>query len=124
MTPGTVAHQVPLSVRFPRQEYWNRLLFPSPGALPKLGIELGFPALAGRFFTTQPPGKLLSLVSGLSCLLFLLAKMSTYRHILEIVQVQLQAAKINRYHSESRELGDFPGPIQVMLMLYCSLLSV
>ena len=81
---------------FSRQEYWNGLLFPSPGAVPKLGIELGFPALAGRFFTSQPPGKLFWLVSGLSCLLFLLAKMNKFRHILEIVQVQFQAAKINR----------------------------
>ena len=24
---------------FPRQEYWNRLLFPSPGDLPNPGIE-------------------------------------------------------------------------------------
>ena len=30
-TPWTVAHQVPLSRRFPRQEYWSGLLFPSPG---------------------------------------------------------------------------------------------
>ena len=30
VTPWTVAHQVPLSVGFPRQEYWSRLPFPSP----------------------------------------------------------------------------------------------
>ena len=36
------------------------------------------------------------LVSGLLCLLFLLAKVSKYRHILEMVQVQFQAAKMNR----------------------------
>ena len=29
-TPWTVAHQVPLSMRFPRQEYWNGLPFPTP----------------------------------------------------------------------------------------------
>ena len=29
-TPWTVACQAPLSVRFPRQQYWNLLLFPSP----------------------------------------------------------------------------------------------
>ena len=29
-TPWTVAHSNPLSVGFPRQEYWTRLLFPSP----------------------------------------------------------------------------------------------
>ena len=56
-TPWTVACQAPLSVGFPRQEYWSGLLFPSPGDLPNPGIELACPALAGRFFTTEPPGK-------------------------------------------------------------------
>ena len=32
---GHVAHQAPLSVRFPREEYWSRLPFPSPGDLPQ-----------------------------------------------------------------------------------------
>ena len=45
------------SVGFPRQEYWSRLPFPSPGDLPNPGIEPASPALAGRFFTTEPPGK-------------------------------------------------------------------
>ena len=30
VTPWTVAHQAPLSMGFSRQEYWNRLPFPSP----------------------------------------------------------------------------------------------
>ena len=42
---------------FPRQEYWNVLPFPSPGNLPISGIEPTSPALAGRIFTTEPPGK-------------------------------------------------------------------
>ena len=29
VTPGTEAHQVPLSMGFPRQEYWGGLPFPS-----------------------------------------------------------------------------------------------
>ena len=29
-TLWTVAHQAPRSLGFPRQEYWNRLPFPSP----------------------------------------------------------------------------------------------
>ena len=41
----TVAHQAPLSMGFSRQEYWNGLLFPSPGDLLDLGIESGSPAL-------------------------------------------------------------------------------
>ena len=42
---------------FSMQEYWSGLPFPSPGDLPDRGIEPEFPALAGRFFTTEPPGK-------------------------------------------------------------------
>ena len=53
----TVAHQAPLSTGFPRQEHWSGLPFPSPGDLPKPGIKPTSPVLAGRFFTTEPPGK-------------------------------------------------------------------
>ena len=59
-TPWTVAHQLPLSVEFSRQEYWSGLPFPPPGDLPNPDIKLlspASPALAGRFFTTVPPGK-------------------------------------------------------------------
>ena len=38
-----------------RQEYWSGLPFPSPGKLPNPGIEPTSPALAGEFFTTEPP---------------------------------------------------------------------
>ena len=41
---------------FSKQEYWSRLPFPSPGDLPHPGIEPASPALAGRFFTAEPPG--------------------------------------------------------------------
>ena len=37
MTPWTVTHQVPLSMGFPRQEYWSGLQFSSPGDLPDPG---------------------------------------------------------------------------------------
>ena len=57
MTPWTVAHQVPLSMGFLRQEYWSGLPFPSPGDLPDPGIECTSPASAGRFFITELPGK-------------------------------------------------------------------
>ena len=56
-TPWTVAYQVPPSMRFSRQEYWNELPFPSPGYLPNPGIEPVPLALAGGFFTTEPTGK-------------------------------------------------------------------
>ena len=57
-TPWTVARQAPLSMGFPRQEYWSGLPFPSPGDLPDPGFE---PALTGRFFITEPWGKPLKL---------------------------------------------------------------
>ena len=56
-TQWTVAHQASLSMGFPRQEHWSGLPFPSPGDLPDPGIEPASSELAGRFFTTKPPGK-------------------------------------------------------------------
>ena len=59
-TLWTVACQAPLSMEFPRQEYWSGLPFPSPGDLPDPGIKptsLASLALAGGFFATEPPGK-------------------------------------------------------------------
>ena len=59
-TPWTVAHQAPLFVWLSRQEYWSGSAFPPPGDLPNAGIEPvspASPALASRFFTTEPAGK-------------------------------------------------------------------
>ena len=56
-TPRTAAFQGSLSMGFSRQEYWSGLPFPSPGDLPDPGIEPMSAALAGGFFTTEPPGK-------------------------------------------------------------------
>ena len=52
-TPQTVAHQASLSMGFPRQEYWVGCHFLLQGIYPSLAS----PALAGRFFTTEPPAK-------------------------------------------------------------------
>ena len=49
--------QAPLSMGFPRQEYWSGLPFPLLGDLPDPGVEPASPVLAGRFFTTDPAGK-------------------------------------------------------------------
>ena len=57
VTPWSVACQASLSMGFPKQEYWSWLPFLSPGDLPNSGIEPTSPALAGGFFTTEPPGK-------------------------------------------------------------------
>ena len=60
-TLWTVAHQAPLSMGFSRQEYWRVAIsfskgrdLPDPEIKP---VSPASPALAGRFFTTEPPGK-------------------------------------------------------------------
>ena len=56
-TPWTVACQVSLSMGFSSQEYWNGLPFPSPGALPNVGIAPRFPALQADSLPTELQGK-------------------------------------------------------------------
>ena len=51
-TPGTVAHEAPLSMGFSRQEYWSELPYPPSGDLPNLGIK---PASGSS--PLAPPGK-------------------------------------------------------------------
>ena len=64
VTPWTVARQAPLSMEFSRQEYLSGLPFPSLEDFPDPGIKPASPALAGRFFTSEPPGKpILKMVS-------------------------------------------------------------
>ena len=56
---------------FPRQEYWSGLPFPPPEDVPDPGIKPTSPALVGRFFTTVPSEKSLSLShlsQNLSCM--------------------------------------------------------
>ena len=54
MTPGTTAHQAPLSMDFSRHEYWSGS---SLGDLPDPGIEPRSPALQGDSLLSEPPGK-------------------------------------------------------------------
>ena len=60
---GCVAYQAPLSMEFPRQEYWSGLPFPSPGDLTYPGIEPVLlhrrrsPALQVDYLLTEPPWK-------------------------------------------------------------------
>ena len=76
VTPWTLAHWAPLSVGFPGQEYWSVLPFPAPGDLPDPGIKPVSPALAGTFFTTEPPGRPLFIPLG--CFIFLLSLFSAW----------------------------------------------
>ena len=64
-TPWTVTCQAPLSMGFPRQEYWSGLPFPSPGALPSSETEPRAPmslALLSGFFPTGLSGKMVPTV--------------------------------------------------------------
>ena len=59
-TTWTSAPQAPLSMEFSRQEYYSGLSFATPEDLPDPRIKPTSPvapALAGRFFTTEPPGQ-------------------------------------------------------------------
>ena len=67
-TTWTVAYQAPSSTGFSRQGSWSGLPFPSPGDLPDPGTEPispAYPALVGRFFNTEPPGKPVAKVTSL-----------------------------------------------------------
>ena len=66
--PRTVTCQAPLSMEFSRQEYRSGLPLPPPWDLPYSGIQPESPVspeLAGRFLTTEPPGKSCWIVAGL-----------------------------------------------------------
>ena len=68
-TPWTIAHQAPQSMGFSRQEYWNGLPFPSPGDLPKPGIEPRSSTLQADALTSASPGSLQGLYNkNVSCL--------------------------------------------------------
>ena len=62
VTPWTVAHQAAPSMGFPRREYWSGLPLPNPMSEPVSLVSL---VLAGRFFTTAPPGKLFYSLTGI-----------------------------------------------------------
>ena len=57
MTPWTVAHQAPLSMKFSRQEYWSGLPCHSAWDLPNPGIKPGSPKLQANSLPPEPPGK-------------------------------------------------------------------
>ena len=60
MTSWTVALQAPLSMGFPRQEYWTGLPFPSPGDLPDPGVKPGSSILQVDSLLSESQGKLRS----------------------------------------------------------------
>ena len=64
VTPWTVTHQAPLSMVFPRQEYWSGLLFSSLGDVPdRSGVSYQPPALQVDFLPLINVGIVLSEIS-------------------------------------------------------------
>ena len=57
VTPWTIALQAPLSMGFPRQEYWSELPFPSPRDLPNPGFQPMTPTLQVESLPSEPPRK-------------------------------------------------------------------
>ena len=55
VTPWTVTRQAPLSMGFPRKEYWRGLPFPSSGDLPDPGIGPRSPGLQEVSLPVEPP---------------------------------------------------------------------
>ena len=56
VTLWSVAHQIPLSMRFFWQDYWSGLPCPSPGDLPDSGIKPESPELQADSSLIEPPG--------------------------------------------------------------------
>ena len=54
MTPRTIAHQAPLSMEFPRQEYRSGLPLSSPGGSSNPRIEAGSSALQANSLPSEP----------------------------------------------------------------------
>ena len=57
VTPWTVGCQAPLSMGFPRQEYWSGLPFLFPEDLPHPRIKPSCPALQADSLPSEPSGK-------------------------------------------------------------------
>ena len=56
-TPWTAPYYAPLSMGFPRQEFWSGLPFPFVKDLPDPGIEAGSPELEADNLPSKSPGK-------------------------------------------------------------------
>ena len=66
----TVAHRVPLSMEFSRQEYCTGLPFPSPMGIPNPRTEPESPALPADSFPFEPPGNVMMVKWSLYILIF------------------------------------------------------
>ena len=89
--------------------FWARILSrlpgPSPGDFPNPGMELTSPAMAGRFFTTKPPGKPTVLYTG--------DNLDTARLIIEHAWTSKIYTRFFHHHWLSRVLT---APIQLHML--------
>ena len=116
-TPWTVAHQVPPSMGFSRQEYWRGWPFPSPGDLPNPGIEPGSPTLQADALPSEPSGKPLLLLSYFLLSHFILfVKFLLYfdgeSHFKQYFLIRVQGHPEVSYMSLLLDLIDFWGGIE------------
>ena len=88
--PWTVAYQAPLSMEFSRQDYLSGLPLSPPRDLPYPRIEPVspvFPALAGRLFTTTPPGKLIYSLPNISLVCVVISKEFYMKQLSKVVKM-------------------------------------
>ena len=115
-------------MRFPRQEYWSGLPFPSPGDLPDLKIKLVSPALVDGFFTTE------LLREALICYvcIYVYRYISIYREILQCWTLWIlmglcywKAFSALFLDTLSLEEIDFPSKsrCQIVILLLCVLVT-
>ena len=91
-TTWIVAHQASLSMEFSK-EFWSWLPFANPGDLPDPGIKppsLVSLALAGRVFTTEPPGKPIYMYTHTNTYIFIVLISHANKVMLKILQARLQ----------------------------------
>ena len=90
-TPWITTSQAPLSMGFPRQEYWSGLPFLSPGDLPNPEIEPRSPGLQADSFPAEPQGKPKNTgVGSLSLLQWILPTQDSNRGILHCRKILCQ----------------------------------
>ena len=106
--------------------YWSGLPFPPPGNLSHPEIEPASPespALVGRFFTTEPPGKPLTWLQGQFLDLYILWKHKTssrpWKRQRQVRVLQVQTSDfpggpvVKNPPTNARDVGSFPGPGRV-----------
>ena len=105
VTPWTVAHQLPLSMGFSRQEYWSGLPYSPPGDLPNPGIEPMSPALQADSLLLRHGGSFCShyiLFIYLFSFIFISWRLITYNIVVSFVI---------HWHELAMDLHVFPIPI-------------